>query len=95
MAFLFWVESTRKANTLTKSITLQGNFMTNQHYQGCLNNMFLECSKVPSFIRLLAPKGSLEIHEEAWNAYPYCKTVITVSSSNIFMCEDEISNDFP
>lgn len=34
-------------------------------------------SKVPSFIRLMAPKGSLEIHEEAWNAYPYCKTVIT------------------
>jgi len=34
-------------------------------------------SKVPAFIRLLAPKGSLEIHEEAWNAYPYCKTVIT------------------
>ena len=21
--------------------------------------------------------GSLEIHEEAWNAYPYCKTVLT------------------
>lgn len=36
-------------------------------------------SKVPAFIRYLAPKGSLEIHEEAWNAYPYCKTVITVS----------------
>lgn len=36
-------------------------------------------SKVPAFIRLLAPKGSLEIHEEAWNAYPYCKTVISVS----------------
>lgn len=35
-------------------------------------------SKVPAFIRLLAPKGSLEIHEEAWNAYPYCKTVISV-----------------
>lgn len=34
-------------------------------------------SKVPSYIRLLAPKGSLEIHEEAWNAYPYCRTVIT------------------
>ncbi|XP_006812237.1 phosphatidylinositol transfer protein alpha isoform-like isoform X2 [Saccoglossus kowalevskii] len=34
-------------------------------------------SKVPSFIRLLAPKGSLEIQEEAWNAYPYCKTVIS------------------
>lgn len=36
-------------------------------------------SKVPAMIRLLAPKGSLEIHEEAWNAYPYCRTVITVS----------------
>lgn len=36
-------------------------------------------SKVPAFIRILLPKNSLEIHEEAWNAYPYCKTVITVS----------------
>ncbi|XP_070143124.1 phosphatidylinositol transfer protein alpha isoform isoform X3 [Drosophila kikkawai] len=35
-------------------------------------------SKVPAYIRLLAPKGSLEIHEEAWNAYPYCRTIITV-----------------
>lgn len=34
-------------------------------------------SKVPSFVRYLAPKGSLEIHEEAWNAYPYCKTVLS------------------
>lgn len=34
-------------------------------------------SKVPGFIRLLLPKGSLEIHEEAWNAYPYCRTVLT------------------
>ncbi|RZF44190.1 hypothetical protein LSTR_LSTR003830 [Laodelphax striatellus] len=34
-------------------------------------------SKVPAIIRLLVPKGALEIHEEAWNAYPYCKTVIT------------------
>lgn len=37
-------------------------------------------SKVPAFIRLLLPKNSLEIHEEAWNAYPYCKTVITVTT---------------
>merc|ERR1711962_1587770 len=34
-------------------------------------------SKVPGFIRLLAPEGSMEIHEEAWNAYPYCRTVIS------------------
>ncbi|XP_054651000.1 phosphatidylinositol transfer protein alpha isoform-like [Dunckerocampus dactyliophorus] len=34
-------------------------------------------SKVPAFVRLIAPKGSLEVHEKAWNAYPYCKTVLT------------------
>ncbi|KAK7882810.1 hypothetical protein WMY93_028984 [Mugilogobius chulae] len=33
-------------------------------------------SKVPRWVRNLAPKGSLELHEEAWNAYPYCKTVL-------------------
>lgn len=37
-------------------------------------------SKVPGWVRWVAPKGALEIHEEAWNAYPYCKTVITVSN---------------
>jgi len=35
-------------------------------------------SKVPAYIRWLAPKGSMEVHEEAWNAYPYCRTVVTV-----------------
>lgn len=34
-------------------------------------------TKVPSLVRLITPKGALAIHEEAWNAYPYCKTVIT------------------
>jgi len=34
-------------------------------------------SRVPKFLRLLAPKGSLEFHEEAWNAYPKCKTVVS------------------
>jgi len=34
-------------------------------------------SKVPYLVRSLAPTGSLEVHEEAWNAYPYCKTVLT------------------
>ncbi|KAK1899535.1 Phosphatidylinositol transfer protein alpha isoform [Dissostichus eleginoides] len=34
--------------------------------------------KIYHLQRKLAPKGSLVVHEEAWNAYPYCKTVITV-----------------
>lgn len=33
--------------------------------------------KVPKFVKLIAPKGSLEIDEEAWNGFPYCKTVLT------------------
>ncbi|XP_013789837.1 phosphatidylinositol transfer protein alpha isoform-like [Limulus polyphemus] len=46
-------------------------------------------SKVPAFIRLLAPKGSLQVHEEAWNAYPYCKTVLMnpdYMKNNFFLC---------
>ncbi|KAJ0061632.1 hypothetical protein NL108_005681, partial [Boleophthalmus pectinirostris] len=30
--------------------------------------------KVPSFVRMLAPASALNIHEKAWNAYPYCRT---------------------
>lgn len=33
--------------------------------------------KVPKVIAMIAPKGSLVLHEEAWNAYPYCRTVLT------------------
>ena len=46
-------------------------------------------SKVPSLVRMIAPKGSLEIHEEAWNAYPYCKTILTnpdYMKSGFFIC---------
>ena len=42
---------------------------------------FVAFSKVPKWIRLLAPRGALEIKEEAWNMYPYCKTVVTVSTA--------------
>ena len=34
--------------------------------------------RVPGIVRFLAPKGSLQIQEESWNAYPYCKTYIDV-----------------
>jgi len=36
-------------------------------------------SKLPKFIRVLAPAGSLEIHEESWNAYP---TIVTKYSND-------------
>lgn len=53
---------------------LNGKFSSGQYTY----KIYHLASKVPAFIRLLAPKGSLEIHEEAWNAYPYCRTIITV-----------------
>lgn len=34
-------------------------------------------SKVPWWIRKLAPVGTLVMHEEAWNAYPYCRTIVS------------------
>ncbi|XP_054466331.1 phosphatidylinositol transfer protein beta isoform-like [Anoplopoma fimbria] len=34
-------------------------------------------SKVPAFVKMIAPEGSLVFHEKAWNAYPYCKTIVT------------------
>ena len=55
-------------------IPLLGGKFTKGQYT---DKVYHLASKVPGFVRLLAPKGSLEIHEEAWNAYPYCKTVLT------------------
>jgi len=33
-------------------------------------------NKVNAFVRKIAPKGSLEFEEYAWNAYPYCRTIL-------------------
>uniref|UniRef100_A0A671NCS2 Phosphatidylinositol transfer protein alpha isoform n=2 Tax=Sinocyclocheilus TaxID=75365 RepID=A0A671NCS2_9TELE len=42
-------------------------------------------SKVPTFVRLLAPSSALSIHEKAWNAYPYCRTGTGHNSTNEYM----------
>ncbi|CAI4223195.1 unnamed protein product [Auanema sp. JU1783] len=34
-------------------------------------------SKAPWFMQKVLPPEAFEVHEESWNAYPYCKTVIT------------------
>ncbi|XP_030649579.1 phosphatidylinositol transfer protein, beta, like isoform X2 [Chanos chanos] len=41
-------------------------------------------SKVPTFIQMFAPEGALVFHEKAWNAYPYCRTIVT----NEYMKDD-------
>jgi len=52
---------------------LNGKFTSGQYTY----KIYHLASKVPGWVRAIAPKGSLEIHEEAWNAYPYCKTVLS------------------
>lgn len=34
-------------------------------------------SRLPGWIRAVIPSSALKLEERAWNAYPYCKTVIT------------------
>uniref|UniRef100_A0A0N5CRN4 Phosphatidylinositol transfer protein n=1 Tax=Thelazia callipaeda TaxID=103827 RepID=A0A0N5CRN4_THECL len=34
-------------------------------------------SKVPASARKILPDGAFVLHEKCWNAYPYCKTIIT------------------
>ncbi|CAO3640160.1 unnamed protein product [Cunninghamella blakesleeana] len=36
--------------------------------------IFHLASRVPYFVRAVMPESALVIYEEAWNAYPYCKT---------------------
>ena len=57
-----------------ENVPLLGGKFNNGQYTYKIYHL---ASKVPSFVRMIAPKGSLEIHEEAWNAYPYCKTVLS------------------
>lgn len=54
------------------------------------HKIFHLSSKVPSFVRMLAPSGSLEVHEKAWNAYPFCRTVYSnpYMADNFFICID-------
>jgi len=41
------------------------------------NKMYHLNKKVPGWMAAMAPTGSLKLLEEAWNAYPYCKTEMT------------------
>lgn len=34
-------------------------------------------SKIPKLFHMILPAGSTEVHEHAWNAYPYCRTILT------------------
>lgn len=63
-----------------KTPLLNGSYTAGQY----THKIYHLASKVPTFARALAPKGSLHIHEEAWNAFPYCRTLL----SNPYMKEN-------
>lgn len=46
-------------------------------------------SKIPVWIRSLLPSSALEVHEEAWNAYPYTKTRYSTPMMDRFSLEVE------
>ncbi|KAM7311540.1 phosphatidylinositol transfer protein alpha isoform [Ixodes scapularis] len=62
-----------KNEPFTNVPLLGGKYCTGQYTY----KIYHLASRVPAFIRMVAPKCALELHEEAWNAYPYCKTVLT------------------
>ncbi|KAL4647558.1 phosphatidylinositol transfer protein alpha isoform-like [Arapaima gigas] len=53
-------------------------------------------SKVPAFVRMLAPASALNIHEKAWNAYPYCCTSETfkMKMSLVFLQNEYMKDNF-
>jgi len=70
-----------KSESFSNVPLLKGKPMSGQYTY----KIYHMTSKAPEFIQMLMPKGSLEFHEESWNAYPYCKTIVT---NPRFMKED-------
>lgn len=46
-------------------------------------------SHLPSWIRSILPKTALLVEEEAWNAYPYCRTKFTCPFLERFVLDVE------
>ena len=47
-------------------------------------NIFIVSSKVPGWVVAIAPANALKIEEKAWNAFPHCRTELTVNNSSIY-----------
>uniref|UniRef100_A0A1I7WNC4 Phosphatidylinositol transfer protein n=1 Tax=Heterorhabditis bacteriophora TaxID=37862 RepID=A0A1I7WNC4_HETBA len=56
------------SNTLCPGRTVSGIYT---------HNIYRLRSKAPWALQKTLPAEAFEVHEESWNAYPYCKTIIT------------------
>lgn len=62
LKLLTWLTKSRIMNFILMKVVWMSNWFLSSY------------SKVPAFVKMLAPEGSLVFHEKAWNAYPYCRT---------------------
>lgn len=53
---------------------LEWKFVTSSHSYYNLLILTSFCSKVPAWLRKFAPPHALDMQEEAWSAYPRCKS---------------------
>lgn len=66
----FLVQEDFTSNTLRPGQTVSGTYT---------KKIYRLRSKAPWVLQKLLPPEAFVIYEESWNAYPYCKTVLTVS----------------
>ncbi|XP_065571417.1 phosphatidylinositol transfer protein 2-like [Artemia franciscana] len=71
-----------RKNEPFENVELLGGKYTKGQYT--LKNYYVR-KRLPTFIQNLLPgKIKIKVEEEAWNAYPYCKTVLTKTGSISF-----------
>ena len=72
--------STGRDSTLARSTILAGSFwsLAPNPSHVVLESFFNPCSRAPRAVTAFMPESALQLIEEAWNGYPYCKTVMTV-----------------
>lgn len=86
VAQLYTVAKVSKQETNAKGDGVE--IVKNEPYERTLENGHVERgqfthkiyhigNKVPGWIRTIAPKSMLKLQEDAWNAYPFCKTELT------------------
>ncbi|XP_046806626.1 phosphatidylinositol transfer protein alpha isoform-like [Lucilia cuprina] len=52
-----------------------GKFSSGQY----TSKIYQWSARIPQFLKTILGQEALEVHEEAWDAYPYCRTIITNS----------------
>lgn len=88
VAQLFTLNESLKAETNSGKVLILRNECFNNYplLNGCkftsgqyTSKIYQWSTKIPQFFKSILPHDAMEVHEEAWDAYPYCRTIITNS----------------